>query len=410
VKPTPEQLARINQLAKSPLTEDQVYVFNGKLIGDNPIPNRFERVTPNFLRKMAQQAKDGVALMIDHSWRSFGSKLAALPYGRTFDSSLKQEPDGELALYADHYIVRGQTLNGLSTDDIISAIDAGTMFDTSIGYGVTKAICSIDGLDYYGGKCMHWRGEDYDGEVCSVDDDDGYLMENSLVFDGAYPGAGVVAASKTGAPPGEEHQSNWALTEDAKALKSAERVLFSFSQKRGLQTYVEQSGAKQEGVDQVDELAKAQSQVTALSGVLTSVRTALGVASDDAVEGALNALKAQAQIGQQYATKVTDEALAAGVRAQGAAFNAEAMKAALSHLPVSEVEKIRDSYNAQAPVVLGGGGQHVVTAGSELPEKPNENPHAQSQGGEVDRDALRREAREALSRNGHADVLTKEAK
>jgi hypothetical protein len=86
------------------------------------------------------------------------------------------------------------------------------------------------------------------------------------------------------------------------------------------------------------------------------------------------------------------------------------MKAALSHLPVSEVEKIRDSYNAQAPVVLGGGGQHVVTAGSELPEKPNENPHAQSQGGEVDRDALRREAREALSRNGHADVLTKEAK
>jgi len=406
VKPTPEQLARINQLAKSPLSEDQVYVFNAKLIGDKLIPERYQRVTPNFLRKMADDAKQGVSLMLDHSWASFGQ--LALPYGRTFDASLQSEPDGELALYADHYMVRGQSLNGISTDDIISAVDAGTMFDTSVGFTITKLTCDLDGLDYWGGICPHWRGDTYDGQVCTVSADDGSLMENSLVFDGAYPGAGVVAASKH--HHSHDNKKAWVLQEDAKALKSADSILCSFSNKSGLRTFSMQSETESEGVDQVDELAKAQAQATALSGVLTSVRTALGVTSDDAVEGAIIALKAQAQVGQQYATKVTDEALAAGVRAQGAAFNAEAMKSALSHLPVAEVEKIRDSYNAQAVSALGGGGQHVVTASAELPEDPNANPHAQTAGKTVDREALRKEAAESLKRHGHADVLDKEAK
>lgn len=390
-------------------------MFNAKLIGDKPIPERFERVTPNFLRKMATQAQEGVSLLIDHPWRTFGSRVPAFPFGRTFDAKLQTELDGELALYADHYIVRGQSFMGIDTDDLIGAIDAGTLFDTSIGFGVTKAICNIDGLDYYGGKCLHFRGCEYDGQVCSVDDDDGYLMENSLVFDGAYPGAGVVAASKTASNDGSEQTNTLVLTEDESVLKNADRILFSFSQKRGLQSYAQLSDApaKTEGADQVNELEKAQEALSqanvALSGangILSKVREALGVTEDGAIHATVTALQAKAELGAQYVAKVVEEACGAGVRAMGEAFNVESMKLAFSHLPVAEVEKIRDTYEAQAKSALGGGGQHIVTDPKTLPDNPTANANGNPELTiEQKLEQARKSAREAMERTGNKNLL-----
>jgi hypothetical protein len=100
-KPTPNQLVRINQLALVQLSEEETYVFPAKLVGDNIIPGRFYRITANFLKKMADQAKAGVSLLLDHSWANLG--IMTIPIGRTFDSRLQQDGD-ELALYADHYM------------------------------------------------------------------------------------------------------------------------------------------------------------------------------------------------------------------------------------------------------------------------------------------------------------------
>jgi hypothetical protein len=109
---------------------------------------------------------------------------------------LQQDGD-ELALYADHYMKMGQEIADISTDQVASGIDAGTIFDTSIGFIASKQICSICGNNYFSSDCSHMRGKIYDDDkLCIIDIDDGNLMENSLVFDGAYPGAGVVGLNK----------------------------------------------------------------------------------------------------------------------------------------------------------------------------------------------------------------------
>ncbi|UKS30053.1 hypothetical protein LOZ80_14390 [Paenibacillus sp. HWE-109] len=81
----------------------------------------------------------------------------------------------------------------------------------------------------------------------------------------------------------------------------------------------------------------------------------------------ITALTVQAKDGETYKTKLTEEACGAGVRAMGDAFNVEAMKLSLSNLPVSEIEKIGSSYEAQAKAVLGGGGRHTQDADVNLP-------------------------------------------
>ncbi|MFT9371689.1 MAG: hypothetical protein ABF621_24025 [Paenibacillus polymyxa] len=420
-KPTPEQLAKINQFARVPLTEDETYVFPAKLVGDQIIPRRFYRLTPNFLRKMAVQAREGVSLLLDHSWANMG--IMTIPLGRTFDSRLQMDGD-ELALYADHYMKLGQEVGDIKIDQIAEGIDAGTIFDTSIGFTVTSQTCSICGQEYFGGNCPHVRGREYDSKLCTVDINDGDLMENSLVFDGAYPGAGVVGMSNT-----SELQSTIkceALSEDAKSLPSGGRVFYSFSGKSGLDGFVIQQDKNNEaetqakGDDTMNEeqkaaLAEAQTQATALAvanGVLRQVRATLGVESDAEIPAKLTALSVQATDGALYKVKVTEQACGAGVRALGEAFNVEAMKTALSHLPVCEIEKIGATYEAQAQAALGGGGRHTQGGDVNLPEGAlNGTPptNSQNDGGEKTPEQLkalaREEARAALKNTGRGNLL-----
>ncbi|MCP3778799.1 hypothetical protein [Paenibacillus sp. MZ03-122A] len=420
-KPTPEQLTKINQLARVPLTEDEAYVFPAKLVGDQIIPRRFYRLTPNFLRKMAVQAREGVSLLMDHSWANMG--VMTIPLGRTFDSRLQMDGD-ELALYADHYMKLGQEIGDIKIDQIAEGIDAGTIFDTSIGFTVTSQTCSICGQEYFGGNCPHIRGREYDSKLCTVDINDGDLMENSLVFDGAYPGAGVVGMSNT-----SELQSAIkceALSEDAKSLPSGGRVFYSFSGKSGLDGFVLQQDKNNDAETQAkgddtvtDEqkaaLAAAQTQATALAAannVLGQIRTALSVENDIDILSKLTSLSAQAADGVTYKVKVTEQACGAGVRALGEAFNVEAMKTALSHLPVSEIEKIGATYEAQAQAALGGGGRHTQGDDVNLPEGAlNGTPptNSQNDGGEKTPEQLkalaREEARAALKNTGRGNLL-----
>lgn len=402
-KPTPEQLARINQFAKTPLTEDQVYVFTAKMLGTNYIPKFKMKVTPNLLAKLAEDAKNGVALIADHSYDNIGNAIT-LPFGRTFDAHLQQDGD-ELALYADHYIVRGLTIAGVSTDDIIAGIETGTIFDTSAGFIVTDQTCSICGLSYFNSPCPHIRGNSYDGQLCYTLANDGYLMENSLVFDGAYEGAGIVNLSQASAS--NTKSSAFIPLEDSTKTLPDSRVFYCFSNKTGFSGYVmKPTDQESKGDDHVNELEQAKQQLSAAQSVLASVREALKVSSDTEITGALASLSAKAKLGEQYAARVIDEACAAGVRALGDAFNVEAMKLAFSNLPVQEVEKIRDSYEAQAKAALGGGGRHTVTDPVDLPAGAPKNPQAEVQlSAEEKQQKAREAARAALAKHGFRHLM-----
>ncbi|WP_246862848.1 hypothetical protein [Paenibacillus cellulosilyticus] len=168
-----------------------------------------------------------------------------------------------------------------------------------------------------------------------------------------------------------------ALSEDAKSLPSDGRIFYSFSGRSGFEGYV----LKQENENRLSEPDKGDGSMTdaqkaALAGqpnqtgaeeLLGQIRLSLNVQQNGEILGRLIALHAQAADGLAYKQKITDEACGAGVRALGEAFNVDSMKAVLSQLPVTEIEKIANSYELQAKSVLGGGGRHTQGDNLDLP-------------------------------------------
>ena len=226
--PTNKQMEMINELARVELEPEQVFVFPDKLVGDMIIPNRYMQISKQLLNVFKEDANSGVSLLIDHPWAGFGRPKAAIPYGRTFNSQLKKsDVEGEeWALFADHYIVRGKEIDGISTDSIIASIQDGTFFDTSIGWGADKYECSVCGKSYF--SCEHYAGREYEGEICHViAKPPGFLMENSIVMDGAYPGAGVLSAD------GEISDSGMVMVDDLKGLSPEISLFHTFSARKG---------------------------------------------------------------------------------------------------------------------------------------------------------------------------------
>ena len=231
--PTSKQMERINELAKVELEPEQVFVFPNKLVGDMVIPDRYMQIHKSLLNVFKNNAIAGVSLLLDHSWKNGGffgmggRPKPAIPYGRTFDAKLKKsDVEGEeWSLFADHYIVKGKEIDGISTDSIIASIEDGTFFDTSIGWGANTYVCSICGNDYRNyDECNHYMGEEYDEGVChAIVKPPGGLYENSLVWDGAYPGAGVLSIIN------DVENSAMTMIDDLKGLGPGVSVFHTFS-------------------------------------------------------------------------------------------------------------------------------------------------------------------------------------
>lgn len=255
--PTDEQLAKINKLAKRTLSKDEVFVFPNKLAGDMIIPERNVQLTKELLDVFSSDANKGVSLLLDHSWSPDGfwglggRPKMAMSYGRTFNSRYESSTEeGEtISLVADHYMARGIELDGIKTDDLITSIEAGTLFDSSIGFSYSKATCSVCGDNYY--NCNHYKGktyeiEDEDGvarqKLCYIKaKPPGFLMENSLVFDGAYPSAGVL--SQAGAIL-ENETGTYQIIDEFKNIDPSKTLISTYSQRTGLVTMVKKSDHK----------------------------------------------------------------------------------------------------------------------------------------------------------------------
>jgi hypothetical protein len=256
--PTEDQLAKINKLAKRTLSSDEVFIWPSKLAGDMIIPDRYVQLTKELLDVFAADAKKGVSFLLDHSWHADGllglggRPKAAIPYGRTFDSQFAPgTEEGEtVSLNADTYMVRGIKLDGISTDDLIASIEAGTLFDESIGFTYSKGICSVCGKDYSSEECEHSIGKTYEVEENGVTKNKlcwvmahppGGLWENSGVFDGAYPGAGML--SKAGDIL-ENETGSFQVISELKGIDPVKPVIATFSQRSGLVTMVKKSDHK----------------------------------------------------------------------------------------------------------------------------------------------------------------------
>ena len=148
--PTEQQMAKINELAKTPLQAQEVYVFSVRLCDD--LPDRdFERFDTQALGVLAEMfvGKTGI---IDHEWSS-NNQIA-----RIFETYV--EKDGEVSfITAWAYMLRNA-----ATQPMIDDIEGGIRKEVSVGCAMQRAVCSICGREY--GTCEHRKGQQYDQEIC----------------------------------------------------------------------------------------------------------------------------------------------------------------------------------------------------------------------------------------------------
>lgn len=216
--PTDEQWEMMKKHIKGDkYKKEDFFVFETLAVGDKIVPNRYMRLTPALLDVMREDAQKGVSLMLNHNWGQLG--VQSIPIGKVFDARIGAgTQEGETtALYTTQYILRDDSkVDGYSKNDIINLIESGILADTSVGWGTTRDEykCSICGNSIYDWrKCEHIPGKKYivneetnEVKECIIEANppkekhagNNVLMENSIVFDGAYPNAIIQSSLSEG--------------------------------------------------------------------------------------------------------------------------------------------------------------------------------------------------------------------
>lgn len=434
--PTDAQLEKINKLAKRALSADEVFVFSGKSAGDMLIPGRYMKLSPEILKVMVDDATKGVSFMLNHNWSNWGG-IQAVPFGKVFDGRIENSNDeGEtVSMYLDKYIVRDdEIVDGLSANALIKKIETGVLSDTSIGWGTDVMVCSICGMNYYSRDCSHWRGRTYelsDGikKVCTVTamppsiiipNNNNALFEESIVWDGAYPGA-VVTQAKHGDII-ETPSGKFTVVDDKEELpentlfrgfyhngdivtmvkKSDKKKVFTVTDTLNTADSMEKGGenmdekvlkmletlgiAYKEGetspVDALSLLAEKWNETVQsikdsveplkpLDGEsLTLTDEFLGIPVKEVKElfGAeltVDDIFNLAKEGMDYHKKVSDEALAMGVRAMGNDFPKETWERTFSTMSTKDILNITKTWETQAKADIPAGRLTDPEAGQE---------------------------------------------
>ena len=186
---TGEDLAAINALARSELTEEQIYTFAVRLC-DNEVDRDYERFPRKSLEALAGLfvGKSGI---FDHQWSAQGQTA------RLYRTEVVEEPgrttgagDPACWLKGCAYMVRTE-----GNRDLIAEIEGGIKKEISVGCAVNRTACSICGST--AGSCGHRRGEICDGRLCFFNLEEPVdAYEWSFVAVPAQRRAGVVKTMK----------------------------------------------------------------------------------------------------------------------------------------------------------------------------------------------------------------------
>jgi hypothetical protein len=389
LKPTPEQLEKINKFALIPLTEDDVFVFNDLMIDDSLVKSHMIKVHDNLLTKFMQDTKSGVGLLIGHN-------SDQLPIGRSFDAYKVTEVDenGNVVntLYGSFYIdLNRNTESGMTTNDIVKGIMFGTIFDTSVGFRASSYKCSICGNDIRDfAKCPHFPGEVYaierDGviqnELCYAivgEDGDGELLENSLVFAGACDRASIQKQFSANSVTNLKDSTKLQMIDNIKSVPLG-AVVYTYMAKDGVVMYYTEQ--KNENLRSDEDLTTEKlKEILSKYGVTLSDTNDVERFIDEFVvslkeqaeekskellaqiaerdekiaqlEAEKEELSKKAELAEEYRNSLINDAIEMGIRAHGNLFNEELFRKFLSTLSIEEIketyEKFREEVNAKYP-------------------------------------------------------------
>ena len=404
--PTDEEWEKIKRHVKSDrYKKEDFFVFETLAVGDKIVPNRYMRLMPDLLETMKEDAEKGVSLMLNHNWSQTG--VQSIPIGKVFDARIDRgTQDGEeTTLYTKQYILRDDSkVDGYSKNDIINLIESGILADTSVGWGTTREAykCSICGNSIYDyANCKHYPGNKYivdedtnEVQECIIEAHspkkkhagNNVLMENSIVFDGAYPNAVIQSAL------GEEIETptgNYKRLEGKQEL-SEKDLIIGFSAGGGninllYKPNMEKGGKLEMKGTQVNELDNKNPKVetvetdvdvannatndTANEVVVETVEDTTNDTVDNAVDNTqeeetmsvdkqilekfgnicetVEELVQMAKEGLSNREKVIENSLTKGVRSMGNAFNKELFSKTFSNMKTKDIEEMGNLWETQ---------------------------------------------------------------
>lgn len=182
------ELAALNQLLGTKLTEEQVYFFALRLC-DNHTDRDAEYFARADLERLAALFV-GKTGLFDHSWSARDQAA------RLYRTELEEEPgvvteSGEAGCWLKGY---AYLLRTQDNESLIAEIEGGIKKEVSVSCAVARSVCSICGNDIHDRSlCSHEKGRLYEGKRCIVrlaEPVDAY--EWSFVAVPAQPRAGVV--------------------------------------------------------------------------------------------------------------------------------------------------------------------------------------------------------------------------
>lgn len=398
--PTDEQWQKMQRHIKSDkYKKEDFFVFETLAVGDKIVPNRYMRLTPELLSVMREDAEKGVSLMLNHNWSQLG--VQSIPIGKVFDGRIaSSSQDGEsTALYTTQYILRDDSkVDGYSKNDIIKLIETGTLADTSVGWGTTREsyTCSICGNCIYDWrKCEHIPGRKYivneetnEVKECIIEArppkeihaGNNVLMENSIVFDGAYPNA--IIQSSVGEDI-ETSKGKFKVLEGKQEL-SEKDIIIGYSTQGNINLLYKESKEKG-GIEKmengnVEELENQETENQELSTEPTAEPTAepttepttepvVELATEPEhediiqenlytekdllekfgnISDSLDNLVQLAKEGLENRNETIKEALDSGVHAMGNAFNKDIFTKTFSNMQTKDIKEMAETWEKQA--------------------------------------------------------------
>lgn len=157
------ELAALNQLLGTKLTEEQVYFFALRLC-DNHTDRDAEYFARADLERLAALFV-GKTGLFDHSWSARDQAA------RLYRTELEEEPgvvteSGEAGCWLKGY---AYLLRTQDNESLIAEIEGGIKKEVSVSCAVARSVCSICGNDIHDRSlCSHEKGRLYEGKRCIV--------------------------------------------------------------------------------------------------------------------------------------------------------------------------------------------------------------------------------------------------
>jgi hypothetical protein len=336
-------------------------------VSNDRVDAYFTHMLRSTLDNFAREAQAGVSFMQGHNVRQ-------MPTGRSLSGALEEGDFGggaKMRVRADFYTLANLKLDGgRNTNEFIDGVRSGLLSDVSVGFYGGRQTCDVCGRDWWDWDCRHIPGVVYevkgdDGvvreRVATWSVDGSHLAEVSGVYDGATPDATILKTERMAG-------AGLLKPETARLLEQQFRIRLPGSH-RAWAGYTPEKGSDMDAQAQLDSIRTnlvaggydGEDVPASVERLLTDLESAREAAEKAKAERVT--LEAEAADGRQYRADMIAQALAEGVRANGASWNRATYEKAIATLPLDTIRTMSDDWKRQGDERFPPGRQTAEDAG-----------------------------------------------